>query len=271
MKFLRVYILLMILLMFFSCNNSEMKTSTESSALADTSVMAPIDQLDSIKHFDTSDSSISPTDRPAHEPDEPGSFQRKKREAVFGYSFFKKIQQNESRPVYAYVSIINAISKVIDTLKQINATEIPERKSDTAVIFARNMFVFKAISVHLINAGDSDFIIKSFSEPRQIIDSLDGNSWSWEVTLLTHKKNSKLIMNVVVEKPDGSREPFSIINIPIVIQLDKQIGRIIWDWIMRNPEKAITIIIIPFIIFFRKQITCVFKKSRYSKRSIIDN
>jgi hypothetical protein len=183
-----------------------------------------------------------------------------KRSAVFGYSFFKNIKQHETRNINAYVSILNQVSTVINTLKDINATEIPERSNDTATIMTRNIFVFKALSIQLLNAGDSDFIIKPFSESRQIIDSANGNSWTWSVTPRTDKLHGRLIMNVVAEKQDGSREPFNIINIPITIIIDKALDRTLWQWMMDNPEKVITIILIPFIVFFWKQIAGLFKK-----------
>jgi hypothetical protein len=269
MKRCKAHILILLLLILFSCHSANMKEVTSSSASSDSSVVTSAIVPYSSSHFNMNDSTIEKSGHNLQESPAFGEspvFDTKKRQAVFGYSFFKKIQQNETRPVYAYVSIINAVSEVIDTLRQINASEIPERKSDTAVIFTKNMFVFKALTVNLLNAGDSDFIIKPFTEAHQIIDSLDGNSWSWEVTPLTHKKYSKLIMNVVVEKPDGSREPFSTINIPIIIQLDKHLSRTIWDWMMRNPEKVITIILIPFIIFFWKQITGLFKKKKDNEK-----
>ncbi len=184
----------------------------------------------------------------------------KLRKAVFGYSFFKNIQQSETRNINAYISVINAVSKVIDTLKQINLQDIPERKNDTATILTRNILFFKALTVQLVNAGDSDFVIKSFAESRQIIDSVNGNSWTWAVTPHTSKSHGRLIMNVVAEKPDGSREPFSTISIPITISLNKEINRTIWQWMMDNPEKVLTIILIPLVIFFWKQISGLFKK-----------
>ncbi len=262
MNWFKMYAWLVIILLIFSCNTADMQSpagSSDSSSMADHSqnmpdtILPESPQNDTAKMTADTSSVSAPVDSISH-------ITNKSRKAVFGYSFFKTIQQHETRNVNAYVSVLNSISKVIDTLKQINTSEIPERKSDTAVIFTKNMFVFKALTVHLLNAGDSDFIIKPFAEARQNIDSLDGNSWTWAVTPLTNKKNSRLIMNVVVEKADGSREPFSIINIPIDINLDTHIERTIWQWMMDNPKETVTIILIPFIIFFWKQITGFFKK-----------
>jgi hypothetical protein len=183
-----------------------------------------------------------------------------RRSAVFGYSVFKNMRQNETREINAFVSIINPESKVIDTLEEINASNIPERRSDTATIITKNIVLYKSLNIQLFNAGDSDFIIKPFSESSQVIDSTNGNSWSWAVTPRTDKKHGTLIMNVIAEKPDGSHEPFSTIQIPITISIDKAIDRTLWQWMMDNPEKVITIILIPFIVFFWKQITGLFKK-----------
>src|SRR6185312_7052830 len=96
---------------------------------------------------------------PSLSNDSASANQSKSRKAVFGYSFFRNIKEDETRNVIAFVSIIDAASRVIDTLKQINATDIAERKNDTATILTRNIFVFKALDVHLLNAADSDFII----------------------------------------------------------------------------------------------------------------
>ena len=206
---------------------------------------------------DTARSSPTP---PVSLPDDKETNNVAKRSAVFGYSFFKNIKQHETRNINAYVSILNQVSTVINTLKDINATDVPERSNDTATVMTRNIFVFKALSIQLLNAGDSDFIIKSFSEARQIIDSANGNSWTWSVTPRTDKLHGRLIMNVVAEKQDGSREPFNIINIPITIIIDKALDRTLWQWMMDNPEKVITIILIPFIVFFWKELTGLFKK-----------
>lgn len=170
------------------------------------------------------------------------------------------MRQHETREIYAFVSILNPISKVIDTLQEINASNIPERKSDTATIIAKYIFLYKSLGIQLLNAGDSDFIIKPFSKSDQVIDSVDGNSWAWAVTPRTNKKHGTLIMNVVAEKPDGSHEPFSTTPIPITISIDKAINRSLWQWMMDNPEKVITIMLIPFIVFFGKQISGIFKK-----------
>lgn len=186
--------------------------------------------------------------------------QNKKRSAVLGYSFFKNMREHETRDINAYVTIINKISLVIDTLKEINGSDIPERSNDTATILSKNIILFKALDIELANGGDSNFIIKPFAESRQVIDASDGNSWTWAITPRTNKKYGALIMNVIAEKPDGSREPFSTIKIPITISIDSDIGRSLWQWMMDNPEKVITIILIPFIVFFWKQISSLFKK-----------
>lgn len=88
----------------------------------------------------------------------------------------------------AFVSVADTVNKVIDTLKAINAADAPERKNDTATILTKNVLVFKALDVHLLNAGDSDFIIKAFTGSRQLLYSIDGNAWTWAVTPKTTKK-----------------------------------------------------------------------------------
>ena len=271
MKYFHFYLFLLMAMMLFSCNYEKSRESTsavdstvvvkrdsDGNGVADSGTATHEAEIDSI---DVSGNLERPARRDTLKFEKPETNQPKSvRKAIFGYSFFKNMREHETRSVNAYVSIINAVSKVIDTLKELNATDIPVRKNDTATVLTRNMAVFKAVTVSLVNAGDSDFIIKPFAEAHQLIDSLGGNSWTWSVTPRTGKSYGSLVMNVIAERPDGTREPFSAINIPITISLDKGIIRTIWQWMMDNPEKVLTIILIPLIIFFWKQIVGLFKK-----------
>ncbi len=253
MKLCRLYVpLYIIILTGVSCGGG---SSSSTKGTDDTS-----SEPNGSSNMMSLDTSMMMNDSLSHPKPSDKIKETKIRSAVFGYSFFKNIEQHETRNINAYVSIINSISHVIDTLKEINADDLPERKNDTATVLTRNIFVYKALDIQVINGGDSDFIIKSFSDSRQLIDSIDGNSWAWAITPRTDKLHGSLVMNIVAEKPDGSHEPFSVINIPITIIIDKQLNRTLWQWMMDNPEKVFTIILIPLIVFFWKQITGLFKK-----------
>jgi hypothetical protein len=186
------------------------------------------------------------------------SADQEKRYSILGYSYFKSMRQNETRNINAYVTVVNPATKVIDTLRQINNEVLPERQNDTASIFTQNIILYKYLDITLIDPG-SDFVIKQVHDSaRQKIDSVDGNLWSWAITPKTNKREARLILRVVAEKPDGSREPFQAKNIPININLDRGIFRAIYIWLFENPEKALVLILIPLVAFFWKQIAALF-------------
>lgn len=76
----------------------------------------------------------------------------------------------------------------------------------------------------------------------------------WNITPKTTKEFTILTLNVIAEKPNGSRQNFESRNIAIDITIDKSLGRKVWDWMMDNPGKTLTIVIIPLVAFFGKRI-----------------
>lgn len=185
-----------------------------------------------------------------------------KKYGVLGYSYFKAMRQHETRNINAYISIVNAANRVIDTLKEVNSDVVAKRKNDTASIFTQNLILYKYADVTLIDA-DSNFIIRQIHEnSRQRIDSLSGNFWTWAITPKTDNTTATLILKVIAEKPDGSREAFQVKNIPITINLDPGIFRSVYSWLYQNPEKLLVLILIPLVAFFWKQITGLFGKKK---------
>lgn len=185
-----------------------------------------------------------------------------KKYGILGYSYFKSMRQNETRNINAYVSIVNAANRVMDTLKEVNSDVVAKRKNDTASIFTQNLILYKYADVTLIDA-DSNFIIRQIHEnSRQKIDSLSGNFWTWAITPKTDNTTATLILKVIAEKPDGSREAFQVKNIPITISLDPGIFRSVYSWLYQNPEKLLVLILIPLVAFFWKQIAGLFGKKK---------
>lgn len=246
MKNLLVVCLLAIIIN--ACNNAEETYP----ATVDTTVTAP---SDSIKLLDTTTARVDTavmvdTVRPSIPEDEP-----LKKYGVLGYSYFKAMRQNETRNINAYISIVNPANKVIDTLKEVNSDVVAKRKNDTASIFTQNLILYKYADVILVDA-DSNFTIRQIHEnSRQKIDSVSGNFWTWAITPKTKNTTATLILKVVAEKPDGSREAFQVKNIPISINLDPGIFRSVYSWLYENPEKLLVLILIPLVAFFWKQIT----------------
>lgn len=179
---------------------------------------------------------------------------------ILGYSYFKNMRQNETRKIFAYLDIINSTSKIVDTLKEINSDIQPERENDTASVFTENMLLYKFIKVDLIDP-DNDFVIKQIhdSSKQEIYDE-GGNNWSWAVTPKTKKIHTRLTLRVSAEKPKGDHDIFKSKDIPIDITVDPNIFRSIYMWLYDNPDKTLAVVIIPLVVFFRKQIVALFKK-----------
>lgn len=182
------------------------------------------------------------------------------RSGILGYSYFKEMQQNETRSITAYLSIINPASKIIDKLNKINSDVLPERRNDTASVFTENMLLYKFVTITLIDP-DNDFTQKPIhNNNRQKIDTINGNSWQWEVSPKTDKTHTRLMLKVVAETPTGDENEFKSKNIPIDIAVDLNIFRSIYNWIYKNPEKALVLIIIPLVIFFGNKLFALFKR-----------
>ena len=178
------------------------------------------------------------------------------RTATLGYSYYKHMMQHETRSVVAYISINNPASVIISRVEELNGNPEPVRRNDTFSVFTynKNFLVYKYVEVSLLQ-NDSDFIQQALQlSDRQEVDTLNGNKWVWNITPKTTKKHASLTLRVIAEKPDGNRESFESQNIAIDIIIDKNITRNVWDWMMDNPGKTLTLVIIPLIAFFGKKL-----------------
>lgn len=201
----------------------------------------------------TSYSPLDTSESPDEKPTQP--LPLPSRSAILGYSYFSNMRQHETRSVYAYISINNPESVVISTVQDLTADENPVRTNDTVTIntYNLNMLLYKYVDVNLLQ-NDSDFIIREVHPiARQEIDSIYGNKWQWNITPKTTKEFTTLTLNVVAEKPNGSRDRFESRNISIDITIDKSINRTVWNWMMDNPGKTLTLVIIPLVAFFGRR------------------
>ncbi len=240
-----LFFVLLSAIVFNACNNAEEKYEPSTNAV-DSAVTAKVDTAVSV---DTAGPRL-----PENE--------LQKKYGILGYSYFKAMRQHETRNINAYISIANPANRVIDTLKEVNSDVVAKRKNDTASIFTQNLILYKYSDVTLIDA-DSNFIIRQIHEnSRQKIDSVSGNFWTWAITPKTNKTTATLILKVIAEKPDGSREAFQVKTIPININLDPGIFRSVYSWLYENPEKLLVLILIPLVAFFWKQITALFGKKK---------
>lgn len=218
---------------------------------SDSTTKAPEGDGRSPASVDTASAIEKPSDNPPPPPEAQPA-----RSAILGYSYFSHMRQHETRSVYAYISINNPQSVVISTVRNLSANENPVRRNDTVTIntYDLNMLLYKYVDVNLLQ-NDSDFIIHEVHpSARQEIDSVYGNKWQWNITPKTTKKFASLTLNVIAEKPNGSRDRFESRNISIDIAIDKSLNRTVWSWMMDNPGKTLTLVIIPLVAFFGKRI-----------------
>src|SRR5687768_4352878 len=129
------FFLLLTVFTCISCNNSadtsvdfeDSTTTTVDTAylpLPDTLTVTPFPADSTGTGIDTSAPNVI-VDTPVNNRQDP------ERTAFLGYSFFKKMKQNETRRISAYVLIDHPESEVVYRLEEINEDHIPVRKSDT--------------------------------------------------------------------------------------------------------------------------------------------
>lgn len=161
------------------------------------------------------------------------------------------MKQNETRNIYAYVTINHPQSAVQSILQEINSEDIPPaRENDTASIYTKNILLYKYLDVSLIDPAGQCIITPVHESNRQLIDTVQGNSWQWAVTPKTKEKQVRLILKINAEKPDGSSNSLGSRNIAIDISLEINFFRSMWTWLYDNPEKLLVLILIPLVAFF---------------------
>ena len=195
-----------------------------------------------------------------------------KKSAVLGYSYFTNMKQDETRSIYAQVMAVNvkeAIDKlsaqIKEDLQSKNIQVMPERKSDTATYLTGiNVYYYKWLTITL-NDPDSNFRIDSLDyRQRQLIDTTDGekNLWQWAVTPKKSVSYARLFLKVVAEKEDGTVKPLDTREFNISIQLETNFWRSLVDWLRKNPEKLLVLILIPIVSYFGKKIFDRYKSEK---------
>lgn len=248
-------ILFTLAILLYNCNNAkEVKTTNSDSTIVAVDSVATV-----------VDTAIAPPVKPiAGDTKEKSVATGKKKSAVLGYSYFTHMKQDETRSIYAQVRAVNvkeAIDKlsaqIKEDLQSKNTQVMPERKSDTATYLTGiNIYYYKWLTITL-NDPDSNFRIDSLDyRQRQLIDTTDGekNLWQWAVTPKTSVKYARLYLKVVAEKEDGTVSPIDSREFNINIQLETNFWRSLVDWLRKNPEKLLVLILIPIVSYFGKKI-----------------
>ena len=89
-----------------------------------------------------------------------------------------------------------------------------------------------------------------------MIDTADGEKsvWQWAVTPKTSVRYARLFLKVVAQKEDGTVKPIDTREFNISIQLETNFWRSLVDWLRKNPEKLLVLILIPIVSYFGKKI-----------------
>ena len=212
--------------------------------------------------------------RPTPIPENVPQVDNNQKQAILGYSYFKKICREETRNINVNVLAINQNSKtdqlkvaLINDLKEINKQINAEKKYDTASYFTKeNIFFYKYLTISLKDPANSFKIVSLHENDRQLIDTLNLNKWQWAVTPTTDLKTATLNIVVYAESPDGTQKLIETRIIPITIAIDNMsVWRVIWLWLYDHPESFLTLIIIPLIIYFGKKLI-----ERKKKRNATD-
>lgn len=267
-----ITILFTLAILLYSCNYAKKvkTTNTESAVVAVDSVATVVDTTK------VSVDTINPTPAKPVTGDtgEKIVAARKKKAAVLGYSYFTNMKQDETRSIYAQVRAVNvkeAIDKlsaqIKEDLQSKNTQVMPERKSDTATYLTGiNVYYYKWLTITLKDP-DSNFRLDSLDyRQRQLIDTTDGekNLWQWAVTPKTNVHYARLYLKVVAEKEDGTISPIDSREFNINIQLETNFWRSLVDWLRKNPEKLLVLILIPIVSYLGKKIFDQYKSKNNS-------
>jgi|GEM_PF-2504191 len=177
-----------------------------------------------------------------------------KRSGILGYSFFREMKRSETKNIHAFISIRHSESALRDTIRIINAQEEPNKRNDTVSIFTQNILLYHYVDVRLLDPDHSFTIEQVHDSARQEVDETDGNHWEWAITPNIDRKEARLILKVVAEKPDKPAEPFESRTIPITINVNTNIVRPLWIYLYDHPEYVFTAILIPLAVYVGKRI-----------------
>ncbi len=217
---------------FLACNSSadvHPKDMDSTITVPDSATVIP----DTGKHLvDTSHHTISDGSKPG-------------KSAILGYSYFPIIKRNETKDINVYVSIIHPESEVRSTLKLIvnEQTQHPITKEDTSAIYTINVIVYKSLDISLVDPAGDFTITRIHPADKQQIDTINGNRWHWTINTKTDKKETKLILKVVAQKPEGVTEQFEDKTIVLNVQIDPNIVRTFFNYLTDNPKVTIPILV----------------------------
>jgi hypothetical protein len=176
---------------------------------------------------------------------------------ILGYSYPPNIVVGESKDIHAFISIVYPASKVKDTLLKISVADDSSNSNDSINIF-EPIRLYKYVTLTLIPT-DSSIKVANYPQvsPRQEIDTLGGNKWSWGVLAKSADQPiSKLKLIISTEDPQNYEEKI----IPVYIKVNPHFFRKVYNFLMGNPNVLVVSILIPLATFIGGLLFAKWKK-----------
>ena len=173
--------------------------------------------------------------------------------ATLGYSYPQKIMRGKSKSINVYVSVSNPAGEVEDTLRKIATIQKEVVNGNDSVIVETTSIVFyKYLTVKLIDRDKVFDITQIHDNERQLVDTVNGNTWRWVIKTNTDQNVARLILKISAEKPDRI---FDDKDLAINVLIDNSgLLRRLWIWLQDHPESLLTLIIIPIFIYLWRSI-----------------
>lgn len=179
-----------------------------------------------------------------------------KKQATMGYSYPTKMTRGQSSDFNVFVSLVNSQSKVLDTLQKIVAKQMADDNNASVkhVMEATNIFLYHKLKVELLDPDKAFELTPVHNNSEQVVDEFGDNKWRWNVKPVANRKDARLILKVIAERPNGNSEPIVDETIHINVNIDEgMFVRNIWIYALDHYEWFLTAILVPLITFLGKR------------------
>jgi len=177
---------------------------------------------------------------------------KKMKSGILGYSYPDHIRRSTSKSINVFLSVVNNQEEIRDTLKKtiVLQQEIVEME-DTIHLETTAVILYKYLTVTLVDPDTVFRVTQIHNKNRQLIDTLHGNKWRWNISTNSDRSSGLLILKIVSEGPNEVLDDRNL-NIHIDIN-NSSLFRRIWIYLLDNPAIIVTVILIPVIAFFAKR------------------
>lgn len=169
--------------------------------------------------------------------------------ATLGYHYKPGMNIHETQEINVVLSASNIKSVIRDTIIKILEDEDPDRNlADTGTIaFKEHIPLYKFVTVELVALDSGIIVRKTPDAPRQPVDTVLGNKWSWTIYANSAEKaESKLMLIVYSEDPSHIEKRI----IHIQIHVEANFIRLFINYLSEHPGDALFKIVVPLVSFF---------------------